>query len=82
MWRIAGSRRPRAWLTHPAPDLATAHAMIATLSAELTPLRRENASKRREFEVLCRHLYDKHPRRPTRQQLQLALEQLADEPAP
>jgi transposase len=64
----------------PVTDLATAQAMIATLRAEVTVLRRENTSLRRELDVLCRRLYGKKSEQVDPRQLQLALEQLANEP--
>ncbi|MEZ5417263.1 MAG: IS66 family transposase [Vicinamibacterales bacterium] len=64
----------------PVTDLATAQAVIATLRAELAVVQRENASLRRELDVLCRRLYGKTSEQVDPRQLQLALEQLANEP--
>jgi transposase len=64
----------------PVTDLTTAQAMIASLRAELTVLQRENASLRRELDVLCQRLYGKKSEQVDPRQLQLALEQLANEP--
>jgi transposase len=64
----------------PVTDLATAQAVIATLRAELAVVQRENASLRRELDVLCRRLYGKKSEQVDPRQLQLALEQLANEP--
>lgn len=64
----------------PVTDLATAQAVIASLRAELAIVQRENASLRRELDVLCRRLYGKKSEQVDPRQLQLALEQLANEP--
>jgi transposase len=64
----------------PVTDLATAQAVIATLRAELALVQRENASLRRELDVLCQRLFGKKSERVDPRQLQLALEQLANEP--
>ena len=63
-------------------DLATAHALIATLHDELTTLQRENASLRHQLDVLCQRLFGKKSEKVDPRQLQLALEQLANEPGP
>jgi transposase len=63
-------------------DLATAQAVIATLRAELTNAQRENASLRHQLDVLCQRLFGKKSERVDPRQLQLALEQLANEPGP
>jgi transposase len=63
-------------------DLATARALIATLEAQLTTLQRENASLRQQLDVLCQRLFGKKSERVDPRQLQLALEQLANEPGP
>ena len=34
-------------------DLATAHALIATLRDELTPTQREHAARRHQLDILC-----------------------------
>jgi transposase len=63
-------------------DLATAQALIATLQDELTRVQRENASLRHQLDVLCRRLFGKKSEHVDPRQLQLALEQLANEPGP
>ena len=63
-------------------DLATARALIATLHDELTKAQRENASLRHQLDVLCQRLFGKKSERVDPRQLQLALEQLANEPGP
>jgi transposase len=63
-------------------DLATAQALIATLQDELTRVQRENASLRHQLDVLCQRLFGKKSERVDPRQLQLALEQLANEPGP
>ncbi|MBA3887439.1 MAG: IS66 family transposase zinc-finger binding domain-containing protein [Acidobacteria bacterium] len=63
-------------------DLATARALIATLQDELTRTQRENASLRHQLDVLCQRLFGKRSERVDPRQLQLALEQLANEPGP
>jgi transposase len=63
-------------------DLETARALIATLHEEVTTLRREKASLQHQLDVLCRRLFGKKADRVDPRQLQLALEQLANEPGP
>src|SRR5216683_7019351 len=63
-------------------DLVTARALIATLQEQVTTLQRENASLRHQLDVLCRRLFGKTSERVDPRQLQLALEQLANEPGP
>jgi transposase len=63
-------------------DLATARALIATLHDELTKVQRENASLRHQLDVLCQRLFGNKSERVDPRQLQLALEQLANEPGP
>lgn len=63
-------------------DLATARALIATLHDELTTLQREHASLRHQLDVLCQRMFGKKSERVDPRQLQLALEQLANEPGP
>ncbi|MBI4266657.1 MAG: IS66 family transposase [Acidobacteria bacterium] len=63
-------------------DLAVARALIATLQDELTKVQRENASLRHQLDVLCQRLFGKKSERVDPRQLQLALEQLANEPGP
>jgi transposase len=63
-------------------DLATARALIATLRHELTTVQRENASLRHQLDVLCQRMFGKKSERVDPRQLQLALEQLANEPGP
>lgn len=64
----------------PVEDLATAHALIATLHDQLTTVQRENAALRHQLDVLCQRLFGKKSERVDARQLQLALEQLANEP--
>lgn len=66
----------------PVTDLATAQAVIATLQAELALVQRENASLRHQLDVLCQRLFGKKSERVDPRQLQLALDQLANEPGP
>lgn len=61
-------------------DLDTARVLLATLHAELTQARHENARLRQQLDVLCRRLFGKKAERVDPRQLQLALEQLANEP--
>jgi len=63
-------------------DLVTARALIATLQEQLTTIQRENASLRHQLDVLCQRLFGKTSERVDPRQLQLALEQLANEPGP
>ena len=63
-------------------DLATAHALIITLRDELTRVQRENASLRHQLDVLCQRMFGKKSERVDPRQLQLALEQLANESGP
>jgi len=63
-------------------DLATARALIATLHDELTKVQHENASLRHQLDVLCQRMFGKKSERVDPRQLQLALEQLANEPGP
>jgi transposase len=66
----------------PIDDLVTARALIATLQEQLTTIQRENASLRHQLDVLCQRLFGKTSERVDPRQLQLALEQLANEPGP
>jgi uncharacterized coiled-coil protein SlyX len=63
-------------------DLATARALIATLHDEVTKLQREKASLQHQLDVLCQRMFGKKSERVDPRQLQLALEQLANEPGP
>src|SRR5947199_5479270 len=63
-------------------DLATARALIASLQDQLTKVQRENAALRHQLDVLCQRLFGKKSERVDPRQLQLALEQLANEPGP
>lgn len=63
-------------------DLATAQALIATLQDELTKVQRENTSLRHQLDVLCQRMFGKKSECVDPRQLQLALEQLANEPGP
>jgi transposase len=63
-------------------ELATARALISTLQDQVTTLQRENASLRHQLDVLCQRLFGKKSERVDPRQLQLALEQLANEPGP
>jgi transposase len=60
-------------------DLATARTLIATLQDQLTKSQRENAALRHQLDVLCRRLFGKKSEKVDPRQLQLALEQLANE---
>ena len=60
-------------------DLATARALITTLQDQLTKSQRENAALRHQLDVLCRRLFGKKSEKVDPRQLQLALEQLANE---
>jgi transposase len=61
-------------------DLAAARALIATLQDQLTKTQRENAALRHQLDVLCQRLFGRKADRVDPRQLQLALEQLANEP--
>jgi len=61
-------------------ELATARALISTLQDQVTTLQRENTSLRQPLDVLCQRLFGKKSERVDPRQLQLALEQLANEP--
>lgn len=61
-------------------DLSTARALIASLHDQLTKIQRENAALRHQLDVLCQRLFGKKSERVDARQLQLALEQLANEP--
>lgn len=61
-------------------DLSTARALIATLQDQLTKSHREIAALRHQLDVLCQRLFGKKSERVDARQLQLALEQLANEP--
>lgn len=61
-------------------DLSTARALIATLHDQLTKSQREVAALRHQLDVLCQRLFGKKSERVDARQLQLALEQLANEP--
>lgn len=63
-------------------DLPTARALIATLQEQLAKSQREVASLRHQLDVLCQRLFGKKSERVDPRQLQLALEQLANEPGP
>jgi transposase len=73
--------QPRA-LDATVQDLDTARAVISTLQDQLTAIRRENAALRHQLDVLCQRLFGKKSERVDPRQLQLALEQLANEPGP
>lgn len=61
-------------------DLSAARALIATLQDQLTTSQREVAALRHQLDVLCQRLFGKKSERVDARQLQLALEQLANEP--
>src|SRR5579864_1083641 len=63
-------------------ELATARMLITTLQDQVSTLQRENASLRHQLDVLCQRLFGKKSERVDPRQLQLALEQLANEPGP
>jgi transposase len=63
-------------------DLATARALIASLQDQLTNSQREVAALRHQLDVLCQRLFGKRSERVDPRQLQLALDQLANEPGP
>jgi len=63
-------------------DLPTARALIATHQEQLAKSQREVASLRHQLDVLCQRLFGKRSERVDPRQLQLALEQLANEPGP
>jgi transposase/uncharacterized coiled-coil protein SlyX len=63
-------------------DLETARALIATLHEQLTKSQREVAALRHQLDVLCLRMFGKKSERVDPRQLQLALEQLANEPGP
>jgi transposase len=61
---------------------ATARALITTLQEQLRVVQRENAALRQQLEVLCQRMFGKRSERVDPRQLQLALEQLANERGP
>jgi uncharacterized coiled-coil protein SlyX len=63
-------------------DLPTARALIASLQDQLTKSQREIAALRHQLDVLCQRLFGRKSDRVDPRQLQLALEQLANEPGP
>src|SRR6266849_5821868 len=63
-------------------ELPPARAIIATLQEQLTTSQREIASLRHQLDVLCQRLFGKKSEKVDPRQLQLALEQLANEPGP
>lgn len=63
-------------------DLATARALITTLHEQLTKSQREIVALRHQLDVLCRRLFGKKSEKVDPRQLQLALDQLANEPGP
>lgn len=63
-------------------DLPTARALIASLQDQLNKSQREIATLRHQLDVLCQRLFGKKSERVDPRQLQLALEQLANEPGP
>lgn len=63
-------------------DLATAQAVIVTLTDELVRAQRENAALRHQLDVLCQRLFGKKSERVSPDQLRLAFAQLANEPGP
>jgi transposase len=67
-------------LNNAVDDLATARALIASLQDQLTTSQREVAALRHQLDVLCQRLFGKKSERVDPRQLQLALEQLANEP--
>src|SRR5262245_5148878 len=70
--------QPRA-LSDAIDDLPTARALIASLQEQLTTSQREIAALRHELDILCQRLFGKKSERVDPRQLQLALEQLANE---
>jgi len=63
-------------------DLATARALITALQEQLATSQQEVVSLRHQLDVLCQRLFGKKSERVDPRQLQLALEQLANEPGP
>ena len=63
-------------------DLATARARITALQDQLASSQPEVGSLRHQLDVLCQRLFGKKSERVDPRQLQLALEQLANEPGP
>ena len=63
-------------------DLATAQALITALQEQLATSQQEVVSLRHQLDVLCQRLFGKKSERVDPRQLQLALEQLANEPGP
>jgi len=61
---------------------ATARALITTLHEQVRTLQRENAALRQQLDVICQRMFGKRSERVDPRQLQLALEQLANEPGP
>jgi transposase len=63
-------------------DLATARALITALQEQLASSQQEVVSLRHQLDVLCQRLFGKTSERVDPRQLQLALEQLANESGP
>ena len=63
-------------------DLATARALITALQEQLATSQQEVMSLRHQLDVLCQRLFGKKSERVDPRQLQLALEQLANESGP
>lgn len=63
-------------------DLATARALVTALQEQLATSQQEVVSLRHQLDVLCQRLFGKKSERVDPRQLQLALEQLANEPGP
>lgn len=63
-------------------DLVTARALITALQEQLATSQQEVVSLRHQLDVLCQRMFGKKSERVDPRQLQLALEQLANEPGP
>lgn len=63
-------------------DLATGRALITALQEQLATSQQEVVSLRHQLDVLCQRLFGKKSERVDPRQLQLALEQLANESGP
>ena len=61
-------------------DLPTAQALIRSLQAQLLKSQQEIASLKHKLDILCRRLFGKKSEKVDPRQLQLALEQLQNEP--
>ena len=72
----------QAELTTVQREKAALQPLVATLHDEVAKLQREKAALQHQLDILCQRLFGKKSERVDPRQLQLALEQLANEPGP